>query len=167
MKTIENASVAGANCRAGVAALELLSGGAQVIVVASDMDSLRGTWERLGYDDLDECMVLNVAVFREDAVKAQDHEAIGAALEAGQAADPTADGGLKPAPRAGHIFIGMDFIPVTECLPNAGHEVLMAFEDGDCSIGFRDGGHWFYSDGVPVRQAPVTYWSELPEATHG
>ncbi|MDD5297627.1 MAG: hypothetical protein PHU46_12010 [Rhodocyclaceae bacterium] len=81
-------------------------------------------------------------------------------LEAGQEADPTAPF---------HYYIGLDFQPVEEGLPDDDTAVFMLLSQSDDDpvfIGFRDGGHWFYSDGSAVgatRANRVTHWAHKPE----
>jgi hypothetical protein len=90
----------------------------------------------------------------------QDGDAIAVRLEAGQEADPTAPF---------HYYIGLDFQPVAEGMPDDDTAVFMLVSDNDDDpvfIGFRDGGHWFYSDGTAVgatRNNRVTHWAHKPE----
>ena len=93
----------------------------------------------------------------------RDSDSITDRLEAGQAADPTAPF---------HYYIGLDFQPVAEGLPDDDTAVfilLSGSDDDPMFIGYRAGGHWLYSDGTPVVSSGpygVTHWARKPKFAH-
>ena len=120
------------------------------------------------------------------SAQVMDSDQVGAALEAGQAGDSTALDGAFAAitPTAdnrhlwqnveekferqpGHLFIGLDFMPVSESLPDDNSLVFMLLspsEDEPMLLGYHENGFWFFADGMVVGSPyTVTHWSDMPE----
>jgi hypothetical protein len=57
-----------------------------------------------------------------------------------------------------------NWVPVTECLPDANTLVLLALNDDDVWPGFRDGDTWRYVDAMPISVERVTHWMHMPPA---
>ena len=55
------------------------------------------------------------------------------------------------------------WVPVTESLPDDEITVLIHTEDEDVTIGSHYNTVWYDHDGVPIFNASVTHWMDLPE----
>lgn len=55
-----------------------------------------------------------------------------------------------------------NWTPVTERLPDDEALVLIALNDDDVWIGFRDCGVWWYPDAMPIAHERVTHWMPMP-----
>ena len=107
-----------------------------------------------------------------------DADQVGAALEAGQAADfsvgPTSVG-HRPAEAGptGHIFVGLDFQPIAQGMPDDDRLVFLLFaqenaDDTPILMGFRDAGFWFGVDGMTISLSyTVIGWADMPEVVRG
>lgn len=78
------------------------------------------------------------------------------------AADTSAEIAGKPAP-TGRLFVGLEFIPVSEALPDDDSTVLVIFDDGEMGLAYLDAGQWFMNDSMPVVRWTITHWAELQE----
>lgn len=52
--------------------------------------------------------------------------------------------------------------PTEERLPDDGMLVLIALNDDDVWIGYRDSGTWRYADSMPITAERVTHWMHMP-----
>lgn len=60
-----------------------------------------------------------------------------------------------------HRFQMVEWVPVTERLPEKKQSVLV-YRDGDMGVDFiDDNGGWFWDD--PDELPPVTHWMQIPE----
>jgi hypothetical protein len=48
-------------------------------------------------------------------------------------------------------------------LPDDETTVLIAFNDGDVSVGYHAESMWWHADGRPCPAGAVTHWADLPE----
>lgn len=126
------------------------------------------------------------------SVLKMDADQVGAALEAGQAADLTSPAPARPfriqrkgkpggdsmmvqwVPyHAGHTFVGLDFHPVSEGMPDDDRLVFLLFaqenaDDTPILMGFRDAGFWFGVDGMTISLSyTVIGWADMPEVVRG
>jgi hypothetical protein len=58
----------------------------------------------------------------------------------------------------------MNWIPVTEQMPDDEALVLVELNDDDVWPAYRDGGTWRYVDAMPITAERVTGWMPLPKA---
>ena len=67
----------------------------------------------------------------------------------------------------GHVFVGLDFLPVEEGLPDDNALVFMLLspsEDEPMLLGYHEAGFWFFADGMVVGSPyTVTHWTDMPE----
>jgi len=54
------------------------------------------------------------------------------------------------------------WIRVEDALPDDETLVLVALNDDDVWVGFRDGGAWRYVDAMPIFVERVTHWMPMP-----
>ena len=82
--------------------------------------------------------------------------------------DPVAE--ALEASQAGHVFVGLDFLPVEEGLPDDNALVFMLLspsEDEPMLLGYHEAGFWFFADGMVVGSPyTVTHWTDMPEVNH-
>ncbi len=112
------------------------------------------------------------------STRSMDSDQVGALLEAGQDTDPTAlarsmQDAFQEANRVfgnvfpGHVFIGMDFQPVTEGLPDDGTLVFMLLSPTEFEpvlLGYHEAGFWYFADSMAVGYPfSVTHWADMPE----
>ena len=57
---------------------------------------------------------------------------------------------------------GSAWIPISNEMPDEEATVLIAYSDGEVSIGYQVAGEWYDADAYAESTAPVTHWMRMP-----
>ena len=70
---------------------------------------------------------------------------------------------LNRASDHGKVRASIAWTKCSDVLPDDDESVLLACEDGEVQVGFRDAGVWRYLNFDPIQRCAVTHWAELPD----